>query len=57
MRWSHTGSVIFIGNTALKVTTRKQNCATRDSTEIELVAVADTLLDKLARRMVDKSGI
>jgi len=42
---SHTGAVVFIGGTAVEIITRKQKCVARDSTESELVALSDTILD------------
>jgi hypothetical protein len=40
-----SGGAIFVGNTLVEVLTRKQICAARDSTEAELVALSDMVLD------------
>jgi hypothetical protein len=40
-----SGGAIFVGNTLVEVLTRKQKCAARDSTEAELVALSDMVLD------------
>lgn len=40
-----TGCCVFLGNTATDIITRKQRCSTRDSTESELVGLADMLLE------------
>jgi hypothetical protein len=42
---SQTGCIVYAGNTPTDVITRKQKCATRDSTEAELVGLADMLLE------------
>jgi len=40
-----SGGAIFIGTTLVDVITRKQKCASRDSTEAELIALSDLVTD------------
>jgi len=40
-----SGCAIFVGTTLVDVITRKQKCASKDSTKAELVAISDMLLD------------
>ena len=40
-----SGGAIFIGSTLVDVITRKQKCASRDSTESELIALSDLVTD------------
>ena len=42
---SQSGGVIMVGSTMVEGITRKQKCATKDSTEAELVALSDLSLD------------
>ena len=43
--FGHSGGVIVAGGTTLECITRKQKCASRDSTEAELVALKALVLD------------
>jgi hypothetical protein len=43
--YGQSGGAIFVGNTLVEVLTRKQKCSSRDSTEAELVALSDMVLD------------
>jgi len=40
-----SGGAIFVGTTLVDVITRKQKCASRDSTESELIALSDLSID------------
>ena len=42
---SHSGGVVLVNGTMVEVITRKQKCCTRDSTEAELVALSDLVID------------
>ena len=43
--FGHSGGVIMAGGTTLECITRKQKCVARDSTEAEMVALENILLD------------
>jgi hypothetical protein len=51
---SHTGVVIYVGNTLVYVSSRKQKCMSKSPTEAELIALTDNLgLVELFQEFVD----
>jgi hypothetical protein len=51
---SHTGEVIYVGNTLVYVSSRKQQCMSKSPTEAELIALTDNLgLVELFQEFVD----
>jgi hypothetical protein len=51
---SHTGVVIYVGNTLVYVSSREQKCMSKSPTEVELIALTDNLgLVELFQEFVD----